>query len=260
MIHEEELLRKVEGWALAIWGLGMLVAPLFAIRWVVDGVMRARRLSRDLQDGVAEMLKVDAKGSDEGSTEGSAAPVFEVLPVSGFALTIKGAPNERWVVAPVKAVAGPVRSVWSDFFKGHSDIDRTRERPTTEGERSELQRLIDDRDRHSRRYTLVMAVFTGLLLAMRQWSWEPETMRNFLLAISITLATPPALLALLRLRQSNALRRDLENKVVVVVTFGRASQAKGAPESLECLPTSRRVWSINGAPAPWRILNYSERY
>jgi hypothetical protein len=252
------LLRNFEGWALAIWALGMFVAPLHAIRWVVDGIMRAHRLSRDLQNGVAEVLR--AKGSDEGATDGSAAPVFEVLPVSAFALTINGAPNERWVISPVKSVAGPVHSVWSDFFKGHSEIDRTRERPTTEGERSELQRLIDERERFSKRYSLVMAMFTGILLATRECFHRSDTARNVVLAIAIVLATPPVLVGLWRLRLSRALRRDLESKVVVVVSFGRASQAKGAPESLERLPKSRRVWSINGAPAPWRILNYMERY
>jgi hypothetical protein len=261
ILRYEESLRDFGGWIVAIWALGMYLVPVFAVRWVVDGITRARRLSRDLQDGVAEVLKVDAKGSDEGSTLGSAALVFEVLPVSAFALTINGAPNERWAVAPVKAVAGPVRSAWSEFFKGNSGIDRTRERPTTEAERSELQRLIDDREKYSTRYSLVMALFIGILFAMREWSFgRNETMRSILLFSSIVLGAPPVLLGLWRLRQSNALRRDLESRVVVVVSFGQASQAKGAPGSLERLPTSRRLWSINGAPAPWRIVNYLERY
>ena len=107
---------------------------------------------------------------------------------------------------------------------------------------------------------MVMALLIGILLVIRELSYDSEPLRRFVLAFSIVFGVPTALLGLGRLRRSQALRRDLESRALVLVSFGQASQAKGAPESLEYLPTSRRLWSVNGAPAPWRILNYFERY
>ena len=44
MFDQHERLRDFEGWALGIWALGMFVAPLFALGWVLNGITRAQRL------------------------------------------------------------------------------------------------------------------------------------------------------------------------------------------------------------------------
>jgi hypothetical protein len=71
-----------------------------------------------------------------------------------------------------------------DYFKGDSGIDRNRGRAMTEAERGELKRLIDDRERHNKKFSLVMTLLIGLLLAIRESSYDSEPLRRLVLAFS----------------------------------------------------------------------------
>jgi len=264
MMAARTQLRGVEGWALLIWFAGMLGAPLLWIRWVMNGWMRAHRLSRDLRGGLVERLMSPAP-SERQSVDGNAAGrVVEVLPTSAFVVTDNGVPNENWVVAPIAAVNGPRHLAWLDFFDGRAAQDRMTERPMTKEEQEEIARLAKRSMKTPIQMWVGSALLSVSLLVMRSsFSWirvEDDIVRKTLLGMALFVMLPPLTVTPRRALLAYGLRRDRAQGKVRIVAFGEASRAANSPDSIEYLELSRRVWSINGMPAPWRIVDEFARY
>ncbi len=179
--------------------------------------------------------------------------IVQVIPGTGFVLSSRGVANEQWRRAPVRAVAAPVRSSWLDYFGDKTPSDRRMNRPITEAERDELNDIRRRVLKPLSHAAIAVVAFSTYALIIGTLFVE-KLAHQISYGVALFLVT----LFLVNMRRAGwlvwALRRDLKEGNVVVVSFGEGNRALGAPETADFLLASRLLWSVNGAPAPWRIM------
>lgn len=249
----DEVLPYFIGVWLAWWFVGLMGVSA-GLLWLRDGWQRSRILSRGLMRGKVETFvqpRSGSTGSDSGAGSGEPGTVT-VLPDSGVVVSVNGKPQSDWGTVPIGEVSPFRGSAWLDHFSDAGPTDRTRDRLLEQNERDELANLIDLELR------LPKILWFWIAYAAVGWTlwWSGvSSLRNEFWLLPASLGAFLSVRAILiRLRDRAKLRQDLDRGNAVVVAFGAESRSEGAPSSLEYLPASARIWTIDGFPAPWRLV------
>jgi hypothetical protein len=165
---------------------------------------------------------------------------IEVLPLSTLLHTVDGVPTARFQCVPVASVG----------VAADSDSEAS-ERPLSAAERQEL---LDARPRLRRTSLGRTLVATWAVAAFLHYAAEIISaqfdLRLAILGWLIALARG-AFLAVREVRWHRRLAADL---AAGSVTRHRPPAAgPGLPRVIEFLPRSEAPWTIDGAPAPWRL-------
>lgn len=243
-----------------------------------DAFRRSRGLARDLAVGVVERyegplehrlialpplaLLVKA-GLVEPGAEGEID--LDVLPVSRRVLMAGGRPVTRWIVAPATSVAETPQfaSMAAEWLQpagpaGGQEMLRG-ERDLAESERSEIRAYAKRLWVRALPLAVLLTVWCGVGLLARFAGARPMSGPD---TLRVGLLTFLALSADMRLawaiQTAAQMRRDAANGRLVILRprdgFEMPGEDAGLQATVEVLPFSRRPWTQDGRPMPWRVV------
>lgn len=243
---------------LAVGGSFLVVRGIEAIRVVA----RRRRLLADLGQGTVTrcegrlstlrystaLRRLARRGDidDHGGVHG-----IEVLPRSGFVVSVDGQRPSRTTIAFTTQVASPAP------FAFRTSLPDGLDAPTPDLKRRSLTPAeADELSRHAaalRRPSRLALVVAPLTVAAATWhvlmGGADRPLATAACMGLYALATLALFHELRRIRAGRKLRADLELRWLVTVEPAQESQAP----KLEVLAISQLAWSENATPAGWRV-------
>ncbi len=230
-------------------------------------LLRSRLIRRELEEGSVERCSgrvldlPDPRGvrvllRRAGVEETGRKHTIELLPRSGFILTLDGQLPSRPLFAAMASVAPSAShalriALPSDLSTIASPTVTLQRRSLTDEERTELRRHA----RSLRRPPWPLLTTLPAAAAIAAWQWHQRAVDHPVVAIvglAIYLLTGAAVFQYVqRLRAASNLRGDEALRWLVTVS-DRDAAATDAPR-LEMLPLSRLAWNEDASPASWRL-------